>query len=235
MVKRQRTDGSKFTKSTKVYSGYNPTVLAAKKKHMYYAKYGNKSLVTPEIKFIDNNINTNTTNNGVVQLLNGSVQGTDSTNRIGRKIQMTSFQIDLKYCQTTTNFTTLAAWPTSSCHVKWCVVFDKQTNGAAPAWTDVFDQSGSIITPFAHRNLSTLDRFDVLASDVGDISAAAANSCSWSRYCKVQLDTRYFGTNNGNVTDIDSGGLFLLVADDNANNTALGQVYGRLRVRFRDM
>ena len=87
---------------------------------------------------------------GSVTLLNGVATGTDFTDRIGRKIVMRSLY--LRGTLSPVDGITLD----NMCRV--LIVYDMQSNGAAPAITDVLKSATSI----AQLNMNNRDRFRVI-------------------------------------------------------------------------
>lgn len=198
-------------------------------------KYGTKSDSSPEVKFIDTSVNVNPNATGTVLLLNACVEGSDYNNRIGRKIELTSVEYSLVFAGGTGDLGTGATYPENIDVGMFSLVYDKQSNGAAPAWSDVYTVSGSVISPFSHRNVNNLDRFVVLATDRLTISVAGPNSAMCNRYIRTKHDVRFNSGNAGTIADINSGGLFLVYADQNTAGTQLTTLYGRVRVRYHDI
>lgn len=198
------------------------------------SKYKNSEGKTDEVKFIDVGIALTPTTTGVVQLMNGSVPGTTATTRVGQKIQMTSIEVDLYYANSSTNLGG-AGGVLGSNAVKIALVYDKQANGAAPTWANVFEAAVSANAPFTHREIDFLDRFDVLATFKGSIDQAGSLYYLDGRYVKVMLDVRYNTGTAGTVADIMSGSLYLVAACQTAADAASPTIVGRCRVRFHDM
>lgn len=202
------------------------------KKASLARKFGTKNEVSPEVKFIDTSINSNTSSTGVVALLNGVVEGTDAINRIGRKIEMSSMEYKLKFAQTAG---VLVGYPDGGLSFRMAIVYDRQPNAAALAWTDVFDQNANVLTPYSGRNINNLDRFEVLAQEFCVISSGGPNNVIMSRYVKMSHDVRFNAGNAGTIADITSGALFCIFADDNNTGANFATLFGRIRVRFHDM
>lgn len=213
-------------------------VAQAKKKSVFKRaekkKYHNSQGETPEIKFIDGTINMNPDQNGEVTLLNGTIPGTGVSNRVGQKIEITSIEYDFGCAITATS---LASSPSvvGTDFMRVAIVYDKQSNGAALAYTDVYENITSVVSPFTHRNINNLDRFDVLAVD--DIRFDTANNLSvrLHRYIKCNLDVRYNTGTAGTIADIVSGSLYVVAADQYTSGAGVSNVLGRVRVRFYDM
>lgn len=198
-------------------------------------KFGTKSESSPEVKFIDTAISDSTTvsSTGVVALINGCTEGTDAINRIGRKIEMTSIQYNMVFQANLSSMSTSGIGEADV--MKFAVVYDRQTNGAAPAWSDVYDQNTASYSPFAHRNINNLDRFEVLAEEIINLSSGGPNGVCFSRYIKTKHDVRFNTGNAGTSADIQTGGLYILYADQVALANHFGILTGKIRVRFHDL
>lgn len=167
---------------------------------------------------------------GTVTLMNGVAQGTDYTNRVGRKFVNLTVQLEgsIQPLDVTTG-------PTK-CRVM--VIYDKQPNGALPAITDVLSAS----TSNAFMNLNNRDRFIVIANineTIGGVSnvatqsyAQSPNVVNVSLYKAIKMETINDGT-GATVGDIQSGSIFLLTVGDQAPGAG-GAFVGALRVRFDD-
>lgn len=181
-----------------------------------------------ELKYLDNSfspvISAGTSSFSVgTQLLNGCTQGSDATNRIGRKLVM-------KSCLIRGTFS-MAATSTGGSPIRLVLVYDKQANGAQPATTDVFlaDNFSS------QNNLNNRDRFVILSDFISDPIAAAGNySVGFKMYKKLNLETMFNGTNGGTIADITSGSLYLFMCQNGSIGTAAPSLNIRTRVRFVD-
>jgi len=180
----------------------------------------------PEKKVIDNSLQTSpllVTN--TVTALNTCVTGDDFTNRDGRKITMKSLK--LQAC--------VSSFPgaTECGQVRMVVVYDKQTNGAAPSGSDVFASNDAL----DFNNLNNRERFVTLLSCIVPYQNASSNGSSVivEKYVKLNLPTIYNATNGGTVADIVSGGLFLLTAARSVpSGGTLPSIVWKARVRFLD-
>lgn len=166
---------------------------------------------------------------GSVTLINGCAQGTDFTNRVGRKYTNVAVQLEgLVQIQDGTSGPTKA---------RVMLVYDTQPNGALPAITDVLTAASSV----SFMNLNNRDRFRVICdwNDViGSIDTTATLAYAdqviknVSIYRKVNLETINDGV-GATIADIQSGSIFLLTV----GNTAAGNganFIGACRVRFTD-
>lgn len=167
---------------------------------------------------------------GSVTLLNGVAQGSDFTNRIGRKFTNVTVQLEGKIAPQDANV------GHTKCRVM--LIYDTQPNGALPAITDVLTAA----TSNAFMNLNNRDRFKVL-SETNVTLAAIDNTAtqSWaaaptvhnvSIFKKLNLETINDGTTAA-IGDIQSGSIFLLTVGDQAAGSGFNFT-AAARVRFID-
>jgi len=185
-----------------------------------------------EYSFVDTALSADATTTGVVALLNGLTLGVTASTRTGRKIAMRKIDALVR-------FSAENPLPTPGAHVRWSLVYDKQSNGAAPAYTAVYDS----ITPTSLRNVSNLLRFDILAEEscvVTGATNAASNDPAPGQIQLVEfkenleLPTRYNTGNAGTVADIQTGGLFFCYCSNIAAGTGDVDCTGQIRVWFTD-
>lgn len=168
---------------------------------------------------------------GSVTLLNGVATGTDFTDRIGRKIVLKSLYLRGIIKPVDNNV--------GNTLCRMLVVYDMQSNGAAPAITDVLKSS----SPAAQLNMNNRDRFRVLIDKqfaLGAVSDAAGASLAGSptvhslkKYKKCNLEVLFNGTTNA-IGSIATGSLYMItVGDQVAGNGGQGLISSR--VRFVDM
>ena len=156
-------------------------------------------------------------------LLNGCIQGSDATNRIGRKIVMKSLLLRGTF--------SLAATSTGGSPIRIILFYDKQANASTPLTTDLLlaDQFNS------PNNLNNRDRFVILHDFMSEpISTGGHYSCSFKFYKKLNLETMFNSGNAGTVGDITSGALWLFVGQNGSIGTANPTLVLRTRVRFLD-
>lgn len=158
-------------------------------------------------------------------LLNAATVGNDGqNNHVARKIAMKS--IFVRYS------CSLAATSVGGSPARILIVYDKQTNGATPAITDVL-----IGNDFnAPMNLDNADRFIVLMDEITDpVSVQNNYSVAKTRYKKIGLETVYAsGANAGTVADIKTGGVFAFIAQTGGITVAVGSVLSLTRIKFTD-
>ena len=182
----------------------------------------------PELKYIDTNAGTAITfassafATGV--LLNGVAQGSDATARIGRKMVMKSLLLRWTW--------NLGSTSTGGSPVRVMVVYDKQTNAAAPAITDILVAD----TFIGQNNLNNRDRFTVLCDQISEpIGANGNTSIGGTIYKSLNMETMFNSGNAGTVADITSGSVYLFVAQTGGIGVVNPIFNWRARVRFTDV
>jgi len=184
-----------------------------------------------ELKTIDTTgVATNVSSAGTVVLLNGVSQGTDYTNRIGRKIRMKS----ILYKTTILQLATVSN-PTGTI-VRVMLIYDNQTNASAPTVTDVL-LTAEVDSPL---NLTNRDRFRVLTDKwvhmpacnyaAGALTTGNTTPKMVKIYKKLNHDV-IFGSTGATVGSIQTGGLFELIIG-NQNALVTSDLY--CRTRFTD-
>lgn len=200
----------------------------------------------PENKYHDVGFSSTTnvlTISGYVQLINGIEQGADATQRIGRKIRITSIGLNMYI---THKFA--AAPNVTVCEDEmWrlMIVYDHSPNGTLATITDLFEaDGGGSVSGASHMNLANRMRFKIVWSEVrmlGFIDLAQGVSLPTenedvSLYRKLNLETTYGGTTD-TMGDIRTGAL-LFVAISTAQTNAVtdsGRIlHGQMRLRYTD-
>lgn len=189
----------------------------------FYGVYNRRG--RDELKFIDlSAAATLWTTAGVIGILNGVAQGTDFNQRIGRSVSMKSILFRFNIEKTATD---------SEGNTCRCILFyDAQTNGAAPAVTDVL-ATASYLSPM---NLNNRDRFKILAdcylqTDAYD-GGAPIVAGTFTEHCKTiykkfNMEVQFSGT-AATVGSIATGGVFALFISSE-NNTLAYELYSRIR------
>lgn len=154
-----------------------------------------------------------------ITCINDVQQGTSAITRVGRKILMKSVLVQ--------GFVKI----TGDAMPRIVIIYDRQSNGAAPAATDIFTSN----TLMAAQNLDNRDRFIVLADifpgdDSENLVGNQGGFYGWKRFIKMNLETIYSG-NAGTIADITSGSLLICT---NVNGGTVSGESGLQRVRFVD-
>jgi len=167
---------------------------------------------------------------GTVTLLNGVATGTDFTDRIGRKIIMKSLYIRGVCKPEDDNIANTLA--------RVLIVYDMQSNGAAPVVTDVLKSA----TSASQLNMNNRDRFKVLMDKqyaVGKVLDTATQAFAGSptihqlkKYKRLNLEVLFNGTTNV-IGSIATGSVYMITIGNQA--AGLGAEFlVSTRIRFID-
>ena len=199
--------------------------------------YGEYSLRgRAELKYVDvRNVNVALTTAWSVVPINLLLQGSDNTQRIGRKVIMKSILFNGNVFNLAT--TSLNAFNGGYC--RFAIIYDTQPNSVAtpPLGTDIFQNDD----PNSPMNLNYRDRFQVVLDVRKQVSAFAMDTTPkliagspsnsfWKKYKKMNKETIYSGT-GATIGSVATGALYLCVISD-AAVTAFDY---HTRVRFTDM
>lgn len=185
----------------------------------------------PEKGYVDSGNTTITLGNGTADfatagasLLNGIAPGTGMTQRKGRKVLMTSFQIRWNF--------KFGATVNGSGAVRIAVVYDKQANAAAPTAALLFT-ADNFLSPL---NLSNSDRFEILYSKVSKPIAITNEQTDQGDFYRKLNHAIHFNTGTaGDITDITTGSVYLFAAQSGGiGSTAAPQLIFDTRIRFID-
>lgn len=213
-----------------ILSSRRSTALAPLRTGGYFGLYNRRG--RDELKVIDTQVVTGPVlTTGTVTLLNGVAQGTDFTDRIGRKINIKS--IHMKYFVQAYNSVDVPLGDIFRIMLVW----DYQTNGALAAVTDILTTADIL----SGINLTNRDRFKVLYDKrhtMGAIEYTGAAPVAGDtiprfgqRYIKCNMPVVFGGT-GATVGSIQTGSLILLTI---MNTSATGFASNtRVRTRFSD-
>lgn len=192
-------------KAVQIFRARNPAIMGSPYSYPFRGGGGGGK----ELKTIDTaGVNSLVTVGGAVVLLNGVAQGSDYTDRIGRKTCMKSFffKFDIRLASVST--------PTGEM-ARALIVYDSQANGAAPTVANIL----STATALSPMNLNNRDRFKVLKDwliplEFSVFTAGALTQGSPMRhirktYKKLNLDVIFGGT-GATVASIQTGSIYLL-------------------------
>jgi len=210
-----------------------PSRASGFRRKSFRARYGTKQEMSPEIKFYDVAYNQGTGTNSTL-LMFVPLEGSDFNQRVGRKVSVTSVHIKgfIAYLAASLSGSTGLNTAGSDC-VHLAVVYDKQTNGAAVQYTDIYTNSGAN-GPFEFRNVNNLDRFIVLKEWLLKFDTAADLSQTFEAFIKIKHDVRFNGVNGGTVADITTGGFFLTWCTTNTTGNLPGNLLAESRVAYKD-
>lgn len=160
---------------------------------------------------------------GIVELLNGVAQGVTATTRIGRRICMRRVQISYTL---NTGTTTVGS---SSWRV--IVVYDKQTNATALTAAQVME-SDQIDSPY---NLGNQRRFKILYDKTQSFGTQGPQTTVFKKSIKMKKYVEFNTNTAGNVGDITTGSLYLIVYQNGNFTTAGPNSVLYTRVLFADV
>lgn len=191
-----------------------------------------------ELKALDTTVNQAFKVSGgppPISTLNYPVVGAELYQRVGRKIYMKSIHFRGVV------FNTAAA---AQDFIRIVILYDANPNAAAPAYTDILQDStaGSATSFFSHLNLTNRQRFKVLkdwhkvmpltTAANAEASVPEINCFSLDWFIPLKgLETVYNGTNGGSIADIVTGAIVIMTY---ASNTNLWQLNGTFRLRYYD-
>ena len=116
-----------------------------------------------------------------ITLLNGVAQGATEVTRVGRKITMTKITMNWN-----------VAMPSAAVgggSLRFKVVYDKQTNGAAPSILSVF----TVDNFYSHNNLANADRYITLFDHITDpLCVQRQSQLSWKAIKEDFIGNRVF-------------------------------------------
>ncbi len=183
-----------------------------------------KSLQKQEEKKYDiNTINMTVAiagNAGQVQLLNGLVQGTSGATRLGDRISMKTLsgRLNIK----------IGNGETDGCVVRCVLIYDRDSDGAAPTWTNLFGTE-DLLRVYDFRE--DPGRFQVLMDKTYRVNSDTFQVPIKFWYNLAGKTTHYNG-NAGTVADITKGSLYIMA--NTINNTVAVDVDGQTVMRFTD-
>lgn len=177
-----------------------------------------------ELKSVDTTINSAADTTGGLLLVNGIARGDDINERIGRRVIMKSIQVGLTVRGTAG--TGIDQWH------RYVLVYDKQANGAALTYLQVFaaaDMNGM-------RNLENRERFMVLMDKKIHLNASGEPEShrQVSAFRRINLPITFNNGDAGTIADITTGSLYLIVYGNIAAGATAGSAYGFVRVRYED-
>lgn len=173
-----------------------------------------------------------------VLLLNGVAQGDGASTRDGDQLKMIKIQTNL----------VLQNDSTPSVYFRALLVLDKQSDGAAPAFTEIFDSGTAATAPLQFMNLDNNMRFRII-KDCGlhSVEGKKATDPGGERNIKLisvykefhdnkkkgvdGIKVRFSGATSG-VGDISTNALYLILIPS-TNTTSLSYEYNS-RMRYVD-
>ncbi len=179
-----------------------------------------KGLVNVEFK---ENVVTNTatavTTSAFINSLDVMAQGDTDATRSGNLIRVKSIQWE--------GFATIHA-SAANTSLRIMVILDKQSNGANHALADILNDATAGDAIVSSRNIDGMHRFIVLYDRKFILSQTGQGIVKWKFYKKVSLPIRYDG-NAGNITDLASNNITLVMVSNEATNAPAVTHSGRIR------
>jgi len=205
-----------------------------------------------EIKTYDFPVGASTQTNTIsttatFDVLNLPVEGASFYNRIGRKILMRSVHITGMLKTTNNGAGNIAEY------LRIMLVYDRQTNGAAPAIADVladYDQAGNTTTDaYSKMNMNNVERFLILRDHRVQIPDNGVSALERSEAAIMNYDSQaninwfvkltdletHFKASAGSVGDIATGALYLITFGPVASATAGYSIIYNARLRYHDL
>lgn len=179
------------------------------------------------------------TTTGTVSHLGPIAEGSDFNQRIGRKIRMKYLQYDFGVQIGTTVSSPTAVGPA----VNWVahMVLDRQPNGTAPNWQQVFDTSVSGIDCFAFKNVQLFEeRFKILKTHLGQVNSVGsidekARCREFIDLSKLKPEDQIMHFAGSGAAVPNTNGLFILFASDSTNNATFQNITYVTRFVYVDM
>lgn len=160
---------------------------------------------------------------GTVLCLNTMIQGSTSGTAVGN--QITVKRISYRYGLN------LSATPT---YVRVSLVWDKQSNGALPAYADIFDDASQPLVNrnliFSHLNIDNRRRFVVLKDENYPLTINSSQFYNMSGVVPIDMKSTYVNSTVSRQIP-QTGALLLCLSSFAATGT---QIIGRWRVRYYD-
>lgn len=183
-----------------------------------------------ELKTIDVNSFASFTTAGAVILLNGVTTGNDYNTRVGRKIRMRTLLFKLSpYIGASVGIGDV---------IRVMIVYDNQTNGAAPTVASILQQAqwdSPINLDNRDRYKVIMDKFlpvDACAFAAGAITTGSFTPPVIQEFRNLNMDVQFNATGGALVTAISTGSVYLLAISQNTSS-AIGYYYNS-RIRFND-
>lgn len=204
-----------------------PVVIKKKKKK---TAMGAKWSFRPERKNIDFDTNLltipNLTRTFGITLINPVSQGDQGDQYVGRQLMMKNLNFRFEI------FPDSASSGGNGTYFRVLLIYDRDTNGALPAVTDIMTVDDEI----AYMNLNNTDRFVTIYDKMKNWQPFAENHTVMFRgNIKLHHIMKFKGA-TGTIANITQGGIYLLFAQGgNYDSTGLTPLlYWRSRIRFTD-
>ena len=177
-----------------------------------------------ELKSVDTTGNPVIDTTGAVTLLNGIARGDEINERNGREVLMKSIQLNMSPMVTSGTGVDQVG--------RALVVYDRQTNAAAPAITDILVANNYL----DNRNLDNRKRFKILMdrrwalNATGEPGAIVVDTF----YRRLRHPVTFNSGDAGTVADITTGSLYLITIGTKVAGATAGAIPFRCRIRYQD-
>ncbi len=178
-----------------------------------------KGLVNTEFKQSDATVTGVVSSTAGFVLLNGMVKGDDFDTRDGRQIRVKSVQLSIRYVMSSSaTFSQMR-----------CIIFiDKQPNEITPVVLDLLDSAAMQ----AFRNLDQRKRFVILYNNVVSMSINGMRGGMIDYYKRLDMKTVFDDSDAGDITDISTNAIWLMLISTEATNTVT--ISRSTRIRYID-
>jgi len=191
----------------------------------------------PEKKFIDTTQTTNVPETGYLALLNGLNQGTSVVTRIGQKIMVKSINLRVRL-----SGSPIGATPTIlNSMTRVMLVMDNQPNGVLATPSDIIEDLTAGTGVIAPQQKIYISRFKILWDRkfnlINQTSAGQSNPnfTNYDEYYKkTRLQISYADSDNGDITDIITGALYIVAIGLNSVAANYSIIEWFCRIRFYD-
>jgi len=195
-----------------------------------YSGYNPRSFVQGEWKYADISAVYHWSSTPQLILLNGLAPGNSASQRVGMKVAIRS--VELRTCPHATS----TSGQENTC--RGLLVFDRQSNGTAPAAITDILQAANVCSP---RSLTQRKRFKIVWDRMFGIGAASNSGTPQTRTIKAYIKFRrpviveYNAGTAGTIADISANAFYfcLFATEPSGTSDSLGQTY--IRVRYTDM
>lgn len=183
-----------------------------------------KRLTRPEWKVSENSLGGTVSDTGTLILMNGLVQGDDFTQRDGRVVNFKSVQMSMRFVQDT-------GATTNSTRINWALILDKAPFGGTPTIAAIYSNLEA-----GFRNLDNRKNFTILkrGTIVVDSDDATKVVNFYHKFGRSGIETVYDASNNGDITDIASNAIYLLMWGSQGTGDYPDRAVN-FRLRYTDM
>jgi len=176
-----------------------------------------------ELKNIDITGNCVVNTVGAIVLLNPLAQGYDNGYRVARFVKLTAYELRA--------YVTSAS-EASAQTARLIIVYDRQTNGAAPVMLDIL----SVASPISTYNSFNLDRFEVLYDNLYAVREHGTDfkQPNFDEDGELSHTCNYNSSSTATVADYVNGAVFLLSIGNVAAGETAATMYYRTRIYYYD-